>query len=88
LRPGRFKDENGTKRTGITIIEGCVIPDGSSACQVYRASLLKANGHFMNVIDLVCRTYEEAIEQAHDRAVSCAVEIWVKDRKVAYIPAP
>jgi DNA-binding protein len=70
------------------MIDRRIVLDENSACRVYRAYILNADGHFMNVVELFCRTDEEALEQARGLAVSRAVEVWANDRKVAYIPAP
>jgi hypothetical protein len=49
----------------------------------YRIYLVGEDGHFFDVVPLVCATDAEAIEQAQELAVGYDVELWQLDRKVA-----
>ena len=49
----------------------------------YRAYLLGSDGHFFDVVPLVCETDTEAIEKAKQLVDGHDVELWQLDRKVA-----
>jgi hypothetical protein len=70
------------------MIERCFRANDGDACQVYRAYLVNAEGHFISVHELYYRDDDEAIEQARRLASESGVELWARDRNVAYIPAP
>jgi hypothetical protein len=48
--------------------------------------LVTVEGHFVDVAQLFCPTDEEAIKQAHNLAAVYAVELWERDRLIAFIP--
>ena len=52
----------------------------------YRVYLVGTDGHFYDVLPLVCADDQEAIEQAGELAIGRDVELWELDRKVAEIP--
>ena len=53
----------------------------------YRVYIVGAEGHFCDVVPLVCEDDEQAIRLAQELATDQAVELWQLDRKVAVIPA-
>jgi len=53
----------------------------------YRVYIVGADGHFCDVVPLVCTDDEQAIRLAQELAIDQAVELWQLDRKVAVIPA-
>jgi len=53
----------------------------------YRVYIVGAEGHFCDVVPLVCADDEQAIRLAQELATDQAVELWQLDRKVAVIPA-
>jgi hypothetical protein len=54
----------------------------------YRVYIVGAGeGHFCDVVPLVCADDEEAIRLAQTLAIDRDVELWQLDRKVASIPA-
>jgi hypothetical protein len=52
----------------------------------YRVYLVGTDGHFSDVVPLVCADDAEAIEHAQRLAVGHDVELWQLDRKVAVFP--
>ena len=62
-------------------------PGDDVPCRAYRAYLVTAEGHFVDVAQLFCPTDEEAIHQAYNLAGGYAVELWERDRLIAFIPA-
>jgi hypothetical protein len=53
----------------------------------YRVYIVGAEGHFCDVVPLVCGEDEEAIRLARELAVDRDAELWQLDRKVAVIDA-
>lgn len=53
----------------------------------YRVYIVAAEGHFADVVPLVCGDDEKAIRLAQELAKDRDVELWQLDRKVAVIPA-
>ena len=49
----------------------------------YRAYLVDSDGHFYDVVPLICADDAEAMEKAKRLAVGHDVELWQRDRKVA-----
>jgi len=49
----------------------------------YRAYLVDTDGHFYDVVPLICVDDAEALEKAKPLAVGHDVELWQLDRKVA-----
>jgi hypothetical protein len=49
----------------------------------YRAYLVDSDGHFYDVVPLICADDAEAMEKAKPLAVGHDVELWQLDRKVA-----
>jgi hypothetical protein len=53
----------------------------------YRVYIVDAEGHFSDVVPLVCGDDQEAIRLTQALALDRDVELWQLDRKVAVIPA-
>jgi hypothetical protein len=51
----------------------------------YRVYLVGTDGHFCDVIPLVCADDAEAIEHAQRLEVGQEIELWQLDRKVAVL---
>ena len=51
----------------------------------YRAYLVDSDGHFYDVVPLICVDDAEAMEKAKPLAVGHDVELWQLDRKIATI---
>jgi hypothetical protein len=49
----------------------------------YRAYLVDSDGHFYDVVPLICVDDAEAMEKAKPLAVGHDVELWQLDRKIA-----
>ncbi len=49
----------------------------------YRAYLVDSDGHFYDVVPLICVDDVEAMEKAKLLAVGYDVELWQFDRKIA-----
>jgi len=49
----------------------------------YRAYLVDSDGHFYDVVPLICVDDVEAMEKAKLLAVGYDVELWQLDRKIA-----
>jgi hypothetical protein len=49
----------------------------------YRAYLVDSDGHFYDVVPLVCADDAEAMEKVKPLAVGHDVELWQRDRKIA-----
>jgi hypothetical protein len=49
----------------------------------YRAYLVDSDGHFYDVVPLICADDAEAMEKAKRLAVGHDVELWQLDRKIA-----
>ena len=54
---------------------------------VYRAYVTSPLGHILNSVHLVCETDEQAIEEARRLAGKYGVQLWDRDRKIAFFPA-
>ena len=52
----------------------------------YRAYFVGSDGHFYEVVALVCADDADAIEQAKRLVIDRDVELWQLDRKVATFP--
>ena len=51
----------------------------------YRAYLVDTDGHFYDVVPLICVDDAEALEKAKPLAAGHDVELWQLDRKIATI---
>ena len=54
----------------------------------YRAYLVDSDGHFYDVVPLICADDAEAMEKAKQLAVGHDVELWQRDRKIATFNHP
>jgi hypothetical protein len=52
----------------------------------YRVYFIDADGHFYDVIILICRDDADAIAQAERLTAGKPAELWLLDRKVATLP--
>jgi len=54
---------------------------------VYRAYVTSPLGHILNSVHLDCETDEQAIEEARRLVGEYSVQLWDRDRKIAFFPA-
>jgi hypothetical protein len=85
----------GRLSAGLPVFEVTVFPAAAahvpmnktvSHLPVYRAYILGADGDIIFGVVLDCASDEQAIAKAREYANGNAVEVWERERKVAFIP--